>query len=244
MMIQLRGKTLPTNVEKVVCGTPVGLLYTDKSSDNLQFRLRYLPAEAKGRPRLISIDYRMQIRVGNVEFNHNIPVLDVVIQRSPSKETPLTEGARPPYAALNWVCAGKREKNRARLASLGKLLDAGKRPEEGTLGAVNKEFLAYLLDERCAPRMPDYEMLFRWAEDRKRYLGPLDKQKTPFSGDTFEETCNNVSHNYKECNAISNLFLYGKLVLGHLRQLAPRGVRILSIFIMAPASINSMLLSV
>ena len=86
MMIQLRGKILPTNVEKVVCGTPVGLLYTDKSSDNLQFRLRYLPAEAKGRPRLISIDYRMRIRVGNVEFNHNIPVLDVVIQRSPSRE--------------------------------------------------------------------------------------------------------------------------------------------------------------
>jgi hypothetical protein len=45
----------------------------------------------------------MRIRVGNVEFNQNIPALDVVIQRSPLKEAPLIEGAKPPFAALNWL---------------------------------------------------------------------------------------------------------------------------------------------
>jgi hypothetical protein len=209
MMIQMRGKILPPNVEKVVCGTPVGLLYTDKSADNLQFRLRYLPAEANGRPRLISIDYRMRIRVGNMEFNHSIPVLDVVIQRSPSKEAPLSEGARPPFAALDWlvhdiretwgsssrakqrVWAGKREKNEARLASLEKLLAARKQPDGSPLGVMNTRFLEYMRDQNRAPAIPDYLELFGWAEDRKRYLGPLDKksskQKVPFSQSKMNE---------------------------------------------------------
>lgn len=79
MMIESRLQILPDNVQKVISGTPVGFLYNSHDNDNLQFRMRYLPEEPNGRPRLVSIDYRMRIRVGSIQFNHNIPILDVVI---------------------------------------------------------------------------------------------------------------------------------------------------------------------
>lgn len=208
MMIEKRGQLLPKNVERVINGVPVGFMYSNKDADDLQFRLRYIPAEKNGRPRLISIDYRMQLRVGNTTIEHNIPILDVVIQRSSSKEAPLAEGSRPPIAALDWlvddiketwgsssraqqrVWAGKREKNRARLDSLQNLLDAGREPRHGSLGSVDADFLKYVRDQDSAPAIPDYLDLFDWAERRKDYLGPekrSQKQKVPFSRRTLDE---------------------------------------------------------
>lgn len=204
MMIERRSQILPKDIRKVINGTPVGFIYNDSCKDNVQFRLRFLPAERDGRPRLISIDYRMKIRVGTVLFNHNIPILDVVIQRSPGSEhETFQKGTKPPIAALDWlvddiqetwgsssrakqrVWANKREKNRGRLESLERLQKEGREAKSGGLGTVDESFLKYMTDDTRAPTIPDYLDLFDWATERKAFLGPTDKvskkQKLPFS---------------------------------------------------------------
>ena len=209
MMIEKKGQILPANTVRMMGGCPLGLSYRARDADNMQFRLRYLPEERDGRPRLVSIDYRMRIRVGGMEFNHNIPVLDVVIQRAPGGHDPRQAGTRPPIAALDWlvddiratwesssrakqrVWAGKREKNQTRFESLKERMKAGRESREGQLGAINKDFLDYMRDEARVPVIPDYLDLFNWAERRKRYLDPLakksKKQKVPFSREKLDE---------------------------------------------------------
>ena len=56
MMIETRLQILPDNVQRVIDGTPVGFLYKSRDRDNMQFRMRYLPKEPNGRPRLVSIE--------------------------------------------------------------------------------------------------------------------------------------------------------------------------------------------
>ncbi|GAQ87404.1 hypothetical protein KFL_003500150 [Klebsormidium nitens] len=211
IMVKELARILPPNVERVISGTPVGFLYRIRDNDNLQFRLRYLPKEPNGRPRLVSIDYRMRVRVGSLEFNHNVPVLDVVIQRAPKSTDPREASTNLPIAGLPWlvddikhtwqsssrakqrVWAGKREKNLARLQELQKRLDANRSAREGNLGRVDNGVLEYLQDKSKPPLIPDYLTLFAWAEARKRYLGlqpeadrstlakQSKKQKLPFS---------------------------------------------------------------
>jgi hypothetical protein len=209
MMMEERTRILPRNVERVISGTPVGFLYRIRDNDNLQFRLRYLPKQPSGRPRLVSVDYRMRVRVGGIEFNHNIPILDVVIQRAPKSTDPREAGTKPPIAGLPWlvsnikhtwesstrakqrVWAGKRAKNMDRLQELQRRLDAGRSAREGNLGRVNRGFLEYLRDTSKAPLIHDYLALFAWAEARKEYLDPLAKQSTkqklPFSRTKVDE---------------------------------------------------------
>ncbi|GAQ83637.1 hypothetical protein KFL_001560060 [Klebsormidium nitens] len=209
MMIEKKDQILPANTVRMIGGCPVGLSYRARDTDNMQFRLRYLLEERDGRPHRVGIDYRMRIRVGGMEFSHNIPVLDVVIQRAPRGHDPCQEGTRPPMAALDWlvddiratwksssrakqrVWADKREKNQTRFESLKERVRAGREPIEGQLGAINKEFLDYMRDESRVPNIPDYLDLFNWAKRRKRYLDPLakksKKQKVPFSQKKLDE---------------------------------------------------------
>ncbi|GAQ93200.1 hypothetical protein KFL_013560030, partial [Klebsormidium nitens] len=169
IMVKERAQLLPRNIERVINGTPVGFMYRIRDDDNLQFRLRYLPKEPNGRPRLVSINYRMKVRVGSLEFNQNIPVLDVVVQRAPKSTDPREASTKPPIAGLPWlvddikhtwqsssrakqrVWAGKRAKNLDRLQELQRRLDAGRSAREGNLGRVNMGVLEYLRDSSKAP---------------------------------------------------------------------------------------------
>lgn len=209
MMIASRLQLLPDNVERVISGTPVGFYYKVRDRDGLQFRLRYLPEEPNGRPRLVSIDYRMEIRVGGTTFNHNIPILDVVVQRAPTSSDPREMGTRPPVAGLPWlvddirhtwdsssrakqrVWAGKRQKNAARLEELQERLDAGRSAREGNLGRFDQDFLEYIRDDSRPALIPDYLELLAWADERKKYIDPLakrsKKQKLPFSQSKLDE---------------------------------------------------------
>jgi hypothetical protein len=209
MMKEERTRILPLNVERVISGTLVGFLYRIRDNDNLQFRLRYLPKQPSGRPRLVSVDYRMRVRVGGIEFNHNIPILDVIIQRAPRSTDPREASTKPPIAGLPWlvsnikhtresstrakqrVWAGKRAQNMDRLQELQRRLDAGRSAREGNLGRVDMGVLDYLRDSSKLLLIPDYLTLFAWAEARKEYLDLLakqsKKQKLSFSQSKLDE---------------------------------------------------------
>jgi hypothetical protein len=197
LLIGIKGAILPKNERRQIGGVPFSACYRDPDADDLQFRLRYSPEQKNGRPRLISIDYKMILRIGNYDFKHVIAVLDVVIQRKPGHAA--TPEKR--VASLSWIVddlrstwdatprasqrlwAGKREKDVSRLKELDEVLEGSAEPKISTrverLGVVSRPFLAHLEDDERPSVIGDYSSHFAWCEKGRGREGK--KQKVTFS---------------------------------------------------------------
>jgi hypothetical protein len=197
LLIGIKDSILPENERRLVGGVPFSACYRDPNADDLQFRLRYSPEQENGRPRLISIDYKMIIRIGNYDFKHVIAVLDVVIQRLPSH----AETSEGRVASLAWIIddlrstweatphasqrlwAGKREKDMSRFRELDKVLggsaEFGMSARVDQLGVTSRPFLEYLDNDARPSVIRDYSSLFAWCEKGRGQ--EVKKQKVTFS---------------------------------------------------------------
>jgi hypothetical protein len=172
---------------------PFGAEYQDVDQDDLQFRLRFSPKQMSGRPRLLSIDYQMGLRIGVWSIKYTIAVLDVVFHRYPPRSGALIPvHGRPtlPVADLEWILedltetwettprakqriwAGKREKNEARYDELVGGAESGMSGVVDRLGVISRPFFEHL-DIRSETTR-DYLKVFDWAKDEE------DKQVMPF----------------------------------------------------------------